>query len=171
MPSAEDRLALVPIDLARDFDRCIAFRRDSFVASFGTDTGFDEEVGTDNAHYLAWLRERIAQVPEGNVHLLQDGRIVGQAEVRLVHGEPDVGYVNLFYVVPECRGRGLGRVLHEHAVRVFRARGMRRLRLSVSLANVDALAFYRRLGWVAVGERPNRQTMAILEFALEDGRP
>jgi ribosomal protein S18 acetylase RimI-like enzyme len=160
------RFRIEPIALERHRATCVAFRRDSFVASFGSSAGIEEEMGPGNSLYVEQLRSRIAQVPEGNAHLWEEGRIVGQTEMRLVEDDPSVGYVNLFYVAPECRGRGVGRLLHEHAASVFRARGMERMRLSVSVQNAAALAFYRKLGWVAVGTRPNREPMEILEFAL-----
>jgi ribosomal protein S18 acetylase RimI-like enzyme len=155
------------IDLDSHAELCIAFRREMYAASFGTHEGLEEEMGPDNARYLEGLRERMAQVPEGNVHLWRGERIVGQAEMRLLEDDPAVGYVSLFYVAADCRGEGLGRALHEHAVDVFRRRGMRAMRLSVSISNAGALAFYRRLGWEAVGTRPNREPMAILEYALD----
>jgi RimJ/RimL family protein N-acetyltransferase len=154
-----------PIDLDRDAQSCLAFRRESYVASFGSSDGVEEEMGTDGATYLAHLRERIAQVPEGNAHLWHGDRIVGQTEMRFSE-DPRAGYVNLFYIVPEFRGRGLGRKLHEHAISVFKGRGKERLRLSVSVQNSGAIAFYRKLGWVTVGTRPNKETMEILEFPL-----
>jgi ribosomal protein S18 acetylase RimI-like enzyme len=158
-------LRLAPIDLARDAAACIEFRRDSFHASFGTHDGCDAEMGADGALYLDKLRRRIAEVPEGNSHLWHGDRIIGQAEMRL-SDEPDKGYVNLFYLVPEWRHRGLGRLLHDHAMEVFDARRMRAIRLSVSRTNEGAIAFYRRLGWKRVGARPNKEAMEILELAL-----
>jgi len=155
------------IDLDASAELCVAFRREMYVASFGTDEGLEEEMGADNAQYLAQLRERIAQVPEGNVHLWRGPRIVAQAEVRLLEDDPGVGYVSLFYVAADCRGEGLGRALHEHAVDVFRRRGLRAIRLSVSISNPGAMAFYRRLGWKAVGTRPNREPMVIMEYVLD----
>jgi ribosomal protein S18 acetylase RimI-like enzyme len=155
---------ILPMDLARHAADCIAFRRDAYLASFGSPEGIDDEMGADNARYLESLRVRIAQVPQGNAHLWHGERIVGQTEMRFVDDEPGVGYVNLFYVVPEFRGRGLGRMLHEHAVSVFARLGRRTLRLSVSMHNAAAIAFYKKLGWVAVGTRPNREPMEIMEF-------
>ena len=164
-----DRVAadfrLAPIDLARHAAECIAFRRDAYVASFGTPEGIETEMGEGNARYLESLTARIAEVPEGNAHLWSGERIVGQTEMRLVEGDPRVGYVNLFYLLPEFRGRGLGRMLHQHAVAVFIAVGRRTLRLSVSTRNAAAIAFYRKLGWVSVGTRPNREPMEIMEFS------
>lgn len=157
---------LSPIDLAHHEAQCIAFRRDAYATSFGSTDGIDQEMGADNALYLAQLRARMAQLPEGNAHLWMGERIVGQAEMRLLDGTPRVGYVNLFYLVAEQRGQGLGRVLHDHAAAVFRRHGMAAMRLSVTVRNERAIAFYRKLGWVRVGERPNRQPMDILEFTL-----
>ena len=158
------KFRIKPIDLARHAAECIAFRRDAYVASFGSPAGLEEEMGVDNARYLEKLRARIAQLPEGNAHLWHGERIVGQTEMRFVEGDDAVGYVNLFYVLPELRGQGLGRMLHEHAVAVFARVGRRTLRLSVSTQNAAAIAFYRRLGWITVGTRANRGPMEIMEF-------
>lgn len=157
---------LAPIDLERDFETCVRFRRDSYVVSFGSEAGLDAEMGADNALYLAKTRARIAEVPEGNAHLWHDGRIVGQTEMRHSADDPGIGYVNLFYIVPELRGQGLGRFLHEHAAGVFRARGKRAMRLSVSEKNAAAIAFYTKLGWVRVGTREHHATMQVMEFPL-----
>ena len=158
-------LRIVPIDLERDAQTCIDFRRDSYHASFGTDEGCDAEMGADGLFYIEKLRKRMAQVPEGNAHVWHGDRIIGQTEMRLEE-ENDVGYVNLFYLLPEWRKRGLGWRLHQHAVDVFTKRGMKAMRLSVSRTNEPAIAFYRRLGWRRVGFRPNKETMDILEFKL-----
>jgi len=158
-------LKLVPIDLARDSATCIDFRRDSYFESFGTREGMESEMGADGGLYLDQLRARIAEVPEGNCHLWHGDRIIGQTEMRTSE-DPRLGYVNLFYLVPEWRHRGLGRVLHDHAIAVFAARGKRGVRLSVSHTNARAIAFYKRLGWRRVGTRPNKETMEILELPL-----
>jgi len=86
--------------------------------------------------------------------------------MRHVDEDPSLGYVNLFYVVPELRGRGLGRLLQRHAVRVFSRLGKRAIRLSVSARNAQALAFYSKLGWREVGSRPHREAMQVLELVL-----
>jgi len=160
------RFHLEPIDLGQDLDICIAFRRDMYVASFGTDDQLSEEMGEANATYVGQLRERVAQMPEGNVHLWDGERIVGQVEMRL-DDEPGAGYVSLFYLLPECRGQTLGRMLHDHAVAVCKARGLDRIRLSVATRNTAAIDFYRKLGWVDAGPRPHRLPMQRMEFKIE----
>ncbi len=154
---------LLPIDLGRHLETCRGFHRDMLQASFGGLDGFEEGLGPT---YEAQLRERCAQLPEGNAHLWRGEEIVGQTEMRLLDDKPGIGYVNLFYLVPEARGLGLGRVLHQHAAAVFTARGLRVMRLSVSVRNEAAIAFYRRLGWRPVGMRPNREPMHVMEYPL-----
>lgn len=159
------RYRLEPIDLARDLATCIQFRRDMYVASFGSRDGLDEEMGEGDATYVAQLRARVEQFPEGNMHLWEGDRIVGQTEMRLDE-EPGVGYVSLFYLAPEHRGQGVGKLLHDHAVKVFGARGMERMRLSVSTRNAPAIAFYRKLGWADAGPRPHKLPMELMELRL-----
>ncbi|PKL93102.1 MAG: N-acetyltransferase, partial [Gemmatimonadetes bacterium HGW-Gemmatimonadetes-1] len=50
------------------------------------------------------------------------------------------------FVVPACRGRGIGRALLAELARVAVARGAGRLEWSVLDWNVDAIGFYRSLG-------------------------
>lgn len=157
---------MAPMDLSRDLQTCVRFRRDAYVATFGTSEGMDEELGSGNEKYVAYLRARAAELPAGNAHLWSGERIVGQAEMRLVEEDQALGYVNLFYVVPELRGQGLGRLLHRHAVSVFSGLGKRAIRLSVASRNAEALAFYRKLGWRSVGPRPHREVMEVLELPL-----
>lgn len=156
---------IAAIDLA-DTDACIRMRREMYIASFGTEDGLEEEMGADNVFYVRQLHDKLAQVPEGNVHLWRDGRMVGQLEMRLLEDEDDVAYLSLIHVVAEYRGHGLGKRLHQHAMQVSRARGKRLMRLSVSLHNASAMRFYKRLGWVVVGTRPNRLPMAIMEIPV-----
>jgi len=156
---------LAPIDIARDLETCVRLRRDAYVATFGSPDGMEDELGAGNATYLDHLRLRIAELPEGNAHLWSGDRIVGQAEMRLDE-DATLGYVNLFYVIPELRRQGLGRLLHRHAVSVFSRLGKRAIRLSVAARNAEALAFYRKLGWRSVGSRPHREAMEVLELRL-----
>jgi len=159
-------LRFATIDLARHADTCLRLRREMFVASFGTDAGLEDELGPGGGRYLEQLAQRIAQLPEGNAHLWEGGSVVAQTEMSLLDEEHGVGYVHLFFVEAAHRGRGLGRLLHQHAAAVFTSRGMRLMRLSVANCNEAAIAFYRHLGWRRVGPRPHRLGMDVMECAL-----
>ncbi|MES2967843.1 MAG: GNAT family N-acetyltransferase [Pseudomonadota bacterium] len=83
------------------------------------------------------------------IHLLAtvDGVPVGSARL-LTYG--DVGKVGRVCVLASQRGTGLGAALMRAAVDVFRAMpGMKKVKLG---AQVHALGFYERLGFVALGD-------------------
>ena len=164
--SLREGLRFAPIDLARHGALCVAFRRDMYISSFGSDAGLDEEIGPAGTAYLGQLFRRLEALPEGNAHLWHHDSVVAQTEMSLLEEEPGVGYVHLFYVAPPHRGKGLGRLLHQHAAAVFTARGMRRMRLSVAGRNEEAVAFYEALGWRDAGVRPHRAPMRVMEHRL-----
>lgn len=125
----------------RDRETITLFRRDSFVVSFGTDESFNEE------QYLKWVREKTRQFPDGFVLALEDNKPVGQIELSIHSYEGrTIGYVNLFYLIAEKRGMGLGGQLQHYAMDFFRKRGVREYHLRVAPDNGQALAFYRKNG-------------------------
>jgi ribosomal protein S18 acetylase RimI-like enzyme len=58
------------------------------------------------------------------------------------------GWMNYLAVTPRFRGRGHGRALVDHVERLLLERGCPKVNLQVRASNPDALAFYRRLGYV-----------------------
>ena len=160
------QLTFRTIDLTRDAERCIAFSRDAQICSFGNDRRFVAENGADGHGYLRWLAGRVAQFPQGHVHAFRGDQLVGQVEMIVPAAyAPASGYVNLFYLVSEARGLGLGSVLHEHALAVAREHGARVLRLSVSAGNLPAWRFYQRHGWRDLGLDAERG-VHLFELAL-----
>ena len=66
-------------------------------------------------------------------------------------GRPGL-YLEDLFVVPEWRGRGVGRQLLEHLARVAMERGCGRFEWSVLDWNTSAIGFYRRLGAVVMDD-------------------
>ncbi|WP_236888081.1 GNAT family N-acetyltransferase [Cytobacillus oceanisediminis] len=58
----------------------------------------------------------------------------------------EIGYVNLYYLIPEKRGMGLGFKLHDYALKFFKASNLKEYHLRVSTSNQNALAFYEKNG-------------------------
>lgn len=79
-----------------------------------------------------------------------DAEIVGYLFLR--HTWDDGEILNVA-VVPAHRGRGIGRRLVEAAFERLRAAGARRVYLEVRESNVEALGFYRVMGFRAIGRR------------------
>jgi ribosomal protein S18 acetylase RimI-like enzyme len=68
------------------------------------------------------------------------------------------GWMNYLAVAPRFRGRGLGRALVEHVERLLLERGCPKVNLQVRPTNLEAVAFYRRLGYaqdesISLGKR------------------
>jgi GNAT superfamily N-acetyltransferase len=78
-----------------------------------------------------------------------DGRPVGFAlffhNFSTFLGRPGI-YLEDLFVLPEQRGKGIGRMLLAHLARVAVERGCRRMEWAVLDWNRDAIQFYERLG-------------------------
>lgn len=135
-------LKFVPINLAKHQKDIIKFRRDSFIASFGDDSGMGEE-----NEYLDWLKQKMEQFPDGYRLLEEDGRLIGQIELSIrEYQETLIGYVHLYYLIPEKRCQGLGTHLHNYAKKFFKSHKVNEYQLRVSPSNKQALKFYHRMG-------------------------
>ena len=129
------------IDVDRDATLLVRHQREACVASFGDDSRFQ---GAER--YLAWLRAKVDEFPEGFMLAMLDGVCVGQLELEVPWGMTR-GYVNLFYVTPPFRGIGFSNLLHQRAELYFRTWEAQRIELHVSPRNAAALRFYRRMGY------------------------
>lgn len=75
-----------------------------------------------------------------------------------------VGNIPFFYLLPEYRCRGLGTQLLGEAVSVYRPLGRKYLRLRCAPDNLAAQRFYRRNGFVKIGEDPgSRVPLDLME--------
>jgi ribosomal protein S18 acetylase RimI-like enzyme len=88
-----------------------------------------------------------------------DGAVCGylklnEAPAQSDLNDPDSLEIERIYVRGEFQGRGLGRTLMDHAIRLARQLGKRYVWLGVWEKNADALAFYGRMGFSAAGRHP-----------------
>jgi GNAT superfamily N-acetyltransferase len=139
-------LRFAPIDLAANGSEAVAFRVDSFEVSFGSAEAFLSEWGRRGERYLDHLRARMSELPGSCVHVWLGSELVGQVELRGGREDPSEGYVNLYYLIPEKRGTGLGAALDHHAISWFTSQGLSRAALGVSPSNERAIRFYLKHG-------------------------
>lgn len=159
-------LRFEPIDLGSAAETAIAFRADSYVCSFGSAERFYEADGKGHERYLVWLRERMQSIPGSCVHVWSGATIIGQLEMGRLTGDPEIGYVNLYYLVPAYRNRGLGLRLDEYATAFLRGLGFRAARLNVSPTNEQAMRFYFKNGWRDLGLNPPHPEVHSMEKNL-----
>lgn len=140
------------LDLEKDKEICLKFRGDSFFTSFGTEDAFWEDDGKGGERYIEWLKEK-DPTKFGAFHIWNGDEIVGQMELALLRSDESWGYVNLFYLKPEARGKGLSKHLDDFATQFLKGLGVARAKLSVSPSNKRAWNYYLKCGWQDRGPR------------------
>jgi ribosomal protein S18 acetylase RimI-like enzyme len=131
------------IDLMRDSETIVKFRRDSYVVSFGDDRLFG-----DDSNYLVRIADRLEKFPGGLAIVEKDNQPVGQIEMQIREEDNQkLGYVNLFYLIPEYRGNGYGAELIDYAEDYFSKNGISEYHLRVSTSNKRGIAFYEKHGF------------------------
>jgi GNAT superfamily N-acetyltransferase len=91
------------------------------------------------------------EVAEGRGAFLvayMDGRAVGCGAVR--RNDPEVAEIKRMYVIPEARGRGIARQVLAALETEAQQLGVSRIVLETGLRQAEALALYRRAGFVEV---------------------
>lgn len=129
----------------------------SFLETFANDHPGDETVNfvreyhseaawthtLSRADTTVWIAEAEAGCPIGYAVLSAPslpGTIASDAELKRI------------YVLSKWHGSGVGRALFDAAEAQARAQEAQRLVLSVYIRNARAIAFYERLGFVAIGQ-------------------
>jgi len=159
-------LRFAPVDLSRHEEICRRFRADSFAVSFSDASRFHEEDGLGGDRYVEWLRGKQERDPASVVHVWQGDEIIGQMELGRLRGLEGVGYVNLYYLAPAHRGRGLAKHLDEYAASYLRGLGFTKAQLSVSPSNARAIAYYQKMGWRDLGPRADEPSVHSMEKDL-----
>jgi RimJ/RimL family protein N-acetyltransferase len=127
-------------------DIAIRFRKDSFRVSFGSSTNFDEQ------DYLIYLKEKTNEFPDGFVLVKENDEFIGQLELSIREYEGKrIGYVHLYYLIENMRGKGKGSELHSYTKQFFKKHGVTEFHLRVSPTNESAINFYRKLGSEKIG--------------------
>ena len=145
----------MPLDLAKEGDFYVSCYADTWKLSNGTLRGFN----ADACRERAWRHSR--QTPDALVKAQLNGRTAGIIELDTERGADEgVGWITLFYLLPEFRGKNLAVQLLGHAESVYKESGRDRLCLNVTDRNTAALTFYRRFGF------EERSTEARLGYSV-----
>lgn len=144
----DNNLNFRTIDIEKDKDLIIKFRKDSYVVSFGTEEGFGDE-----NDYINRIKERIDKFPKGQVIIEKHNIPIGQMELQIKEFEgEEIGYVNLYYLIPGHRGKGLGKELIHYAEEFLRKSNVSEYHLRVSPTNQRAIRLYTKYGMVKLRE-------------------
>jgi ribosomal protein S18 acetylase RimI-like enzyme len=117
------------------------------------------------------LAERAAEmIDAGEIFVLlagdgPDGLALLTIRRQIWTGEPDA-YLQELYVVPERRGRGLGRALLDASMELARARGATHIDLGTSEDDTEALGLYESAGFTNREGAPDGPRMLYFERDL-----
>ncbi|MCS3454778.1 GNAT superfamily N-acetyltransferase [Aeromonas sp. BIGb0405] len=153
------RLKPACLDLYPEF--ALACHRDAWCISHGSVAGFDE------AQTRVWLDTLTREQPQGLLHLWRHHSPIGQLELAPAMARMDGslgGYIYLLYLVPQWRGRGLGRWLLEQALQRIRAAGSTSAGLRYVPTHLAAECFYLRQGWRKEGRADERGQLLVKDL-------
>lgn len=136
-----------------DFEALVALDRSSALYHAGIDPEAYQLPDRDAS--VAFLERRLADPNRQVLVAVVDGAVVGMVDVTIVH-DPRPGSIHRpirtadlgITVLDRWRRRGIGRALMVAAEESARQRGAARMVLDMSVSNLDALQFYRALGYV-----------------------
>lgn len=166
MEKLDQNLFAKPIQLDLHSDICISFRADSFVVSFGDAEKFYEDDGQGAERYIEWLKGKIAKDPLTVVHIWQNDLIIGQIELGGPFKDSNCGYINLYYLIPSKRGLGIGKYLDQYAMEYFKRKLLKTVQLSVSPTNLQAVSYYKKMGWIDIGPRSDHPEVHLMEKCI-----
>jgi putative acetyltransferase len=108
----------------------------------------EERYPEEGANFFRLDAEEVADGRGAFLVAYIDDRPVACGAVRL--NEPGVAEIKRMYVAPEARGRGVGRLVLDELETVARQLGVERLVLETGPRQPEALALYRRAGFVEI---------------------
>ncbi|QFS81962.1 TDP-fucosamine acetyltransferase [Roseivivax sp. THAF40] len=114
--------------------------------------GFDDSFGALVRQILTdFVAEHDADFERGFIAVDGEGRRLGS--IFCVRHDAETAKLRLFLLVPEARGRGIGRQLLEACTDYARDCGYRRMTLWTHESHRAACALYARSGWSLLGSK------------------
>ena len=147
-----------PVNFNQQKEICLEFRRDAHWLSYGTLDNFNVD------ECLGWFESLIRDNPNGFKHVYIGNQIIGQLEFKsaiLDKSGDRSGYINLLYLLPDCRRKGYGLQLQNYIFSQFIEDGCLTAYLRYLPVNIIAGNFYKKQGWAAVGE-PNERGQLMM---------
>ena len=109
------------------------------------------------------LADTLDHLEKGTFLLVEDKRKL--AGCNYVELRDDSGYFGLLSIGPDYQGRGLGRLLVEHAEQFCRDAGRSLMRIRVLNHRVELPPFYRKLGYLQAGiEEVEQEAAALMPY-------
>jgi diamine N-acetyltransferase len=107
-----------------------------------------------DGHYTPEDLNRLFESPNVRCAVAEcDGAVVGFGRTQFNSQENRL-YLSSLYVLPSFQGMGIGMMLVGEAESIARSRQLEEIWLGVMVENADALAWYRKIGFIFEREEP-----------------
>ncbi len=153
-------LCFRPLDLNTESDLYFNARKEAWESTHGRDIPFDGQKFLQDAQLCqsqgSWGIQVITTL---------EGDTVGVLQLDYTrYGKENCGYIAFYYLLPQFRGQGLAVQLLGGAISAFRKLGATHLRLRCAPYNKVAQNFYKKHGFVKIGDEENSPVpLEILE--------
>lgn len=154
-------LRFLKIDFEKDIEKCVEFRRDSYVASFPDSDEWQNYWNEDS--YRLSIVSHADKFPDGLWHIWLKDQLIGQLEFTYSENH---GHVNLFYLRPENRGTGVSSLVHSFVLEALRSKACKTATLRVTPMNIRARRYYEKLGWIDKGIDSNYNYVHLYSINL-----
>lgn len=144
----ENEMEFIAVNLATELATCLAFRRDAYVLSYGSDDHFNP------SETQQWFEKLATHNPQDFLHICLADKTIGQLEFKsTILGDDGIkrGYLNLLYLLPEFRGKGYGKYLLDFIFSIFKTDGCQEANLRYLPFNHAAAGFYKKNAWQESG--------------------
>ncbi|MDU8910249.1 GNAT family N-acetyltransferase [Aestuariicoccus sp. MJ-SS9] len=131
-----------------------AWLADQHGSAYAQAEGFDQSFGVLVAEILADFEENRDPACERGWIAWENGARLGS--IFCVRQDAETAKLRLFFLVPEARGKGLGKRLLSECMSWAKARGYRRMALWTHESHKAACALYAASGWRCVSSKPVR---------------
>lgn len=137
--SDKNNLRVIPVDLDTEADWYLDCYAETWKAAHGTLDGFAPEP------YLDAAKRHVADHPQALMKVMRFDEPIGIVELDTRRKAAEgVGWICLFYIQEQYRGKSYGLQLLGHAVSLYHHLGREKLRLSVASDNPRAIRFYEK---------------------------
>ena len=97
-----------------------------------------------------FFEERPPTLPLNQKYVLgmeKNQKLVGIWDVLIGYPEPDIAFVGLFILIPQERGKGMGRKSYLLIEDWLQHKGMKHIHLAVNFQNTSGLLFWKKMGF------------------------
>jgi ribosomal-protein-alanine N-acetyltransferase len=115
------------------------------------------ELGIKGSPYAAavFVRQAAELFPDTFLVLLEDGMVRGFAVGAIVPANPREAWIIRMRIADNCQGRGLGRMLSSDLIAAIQKKGVNKIFLTVSPANIPAVRLYASVGFFETAFKPD----------------